>query len=68
MRKPNSRELKVLREFVGSYPEPWGRFVGAGEATKETLLEQGWIRPNQNPDYPSDYFEITKEGEAAAYS
>ncbi len=68
MRKPNRRELKVLQKLQTDWPEPWSKFTGAGEGTKQSLLEEGWIRPNQNPDYPADYFEITPEGDKAAWS
>lgn len=66
MRRPNNRERKVLREFAGK-PEPWGRFAGAGKATLTSLLNEGWIRPNTDPNYPPEYFEITELGEEAAY-
>lgn len=66
MKKPNKRERDVLQHFCGT-PEPWGAFPGAGETTKQSLLAAGWIRPNQDPHYPADYFEITEAGEAAAY-
>lgn len=66
LRKPNNREKEVLRTFSGT-PEPWARFSGAGKATLESLLAAGWIRPNSDPDYPADYYEITPEGDEAAY-
>ncbi|SMR82264.1 hypothetical protein SAMN04488030_2611 [Aliiroseovarius halocynthiae] len=66
MRKPNPREQKVLRGFAGT-PEPWGLFVGAGKVTLDSLLAEGWVRPNTDPNYPADYYEITPEGEQAAY-
>ena len=67
MRRPTKRERNVLQEFVTGTPEPWGRFAGAGQKTLQSLLLEGWIRPNQNPDFPSDYFEITEDGAEAAY-
>jgi hypothetical protein len=63
--KPNKRELEVLQQFCGA-PEPWGRFAGAGEITKQSLIAKGWIRLNTDPNYdPSDY-QITPLGEDAA--
>lgn len=66
MRKLNQRELAVLREFTGT-PEPWDRFAGAGRKTLASLLEAGLIEPNTDPNYPPDYYQITKSGEDAAY-
>ena len=66
MRKPNRREKQVLLTFAGT-PEPWERFSGAGKTTKESLLSAGWIRSNSDPDYPAEYYEITPEGDEAAY-
>jgi hypothetical protein len=65
MRKPNPKELKVLEKFAGT-PEEWGRFAGAGEDTRESLLAEGWIRPTTDPDYDPTCYEITPEGEEAA--
>ena len=66
MRKPNQREQSVLREFSGA-PEPWQRFAGAGDITLKSLLEEGWIKRSSDPHYPGDHYEITPEGEKAAY-
>lgn len=66
MRKPNKRERQVLQDFAGT-PEPWGRFAGAGQITLQSLLSEGWICPNSDPNYPFDYYQITPKGETAAY-
>lgn len=66
MRTPTAKERKVLQAFAGT-PEPWGRFSGAGEVTKQALLDEGWIKLNMNTDYDPTWYEITPDGEEAAF-
>lgn len=64
LRKPNSKELEYLKKFCGT-PEPGYKAYGVGKGTIQSLLDEGWIRKNTDPNYdPSDY-EITDEGEKA---
>ena len=66
MRTPSSKERKVLQTFAGT-PEPWERFSDAGEVTKRALLDEGWIKLNTDTDYDPTWYEITPEGEEAAF-
>lgn len=68
MRKPNARELKVLRHFVGSYIEHPGAFVGAGKKTFADMVEMGWIEWVDSPETNEFGYRITEEGDRVAYS
>lgn len=67
MRKPNSRELKVLRHFVGSYIEAPGAFPGAGKKTFDDMVQAGWIEWVDSPETNEHGYRITKAGNLAAY-
>jgi hypothetical protein len=66
-RKPNSRELKVLRHFVGSYIERPGAFPGAGEKTFEAMVAKGWIVWVDSPETNESGYRITDAGEKVRY-
>jgi hypothetical protein len=68
MRKPNSRELKVLRHFVGSYIENPGAFPGAGRKTFDDMLAMDWIIWVESPETNERGYRITEEGERARYA
>lgn len=67
MRKPNSREMKVLRHFVGSYIEHPGAFPGAGKKTFSDMVEAGWIVWVDSPATNEQGYRITEAGKAAAF-
>lgn len=65
--KPNNREMKVLRHFVGSYIEPPGAFPGAGEKTFAAMVAKGWIEWVDSPETNEHGYRITEAGEKARY-
>lgn len=67
MRKPNQRELKVLRHFVGSYIEPPGAFPGAGPKTFSDMVAMGWIEWVDSPETNEHGYRITDAGTEARY-
>lgn len=67
MRKPNARELKVLRHFVGTNLEPPGAFPGAGPVTFRNMIAMGWIEWVDSPDTNQAGYRITQAGDAARY-
>ncbi len=67
MRRPNFRELKVLRHFVGNYIEHPGAFPGAGKKTFETMIAEGWIEWIDSPETNEHGYRITDKGNLAAY-
>lgn len=68
MRKPNSRELKVLRHFVGDHLEPPGAFPGAGDKTFEAMIAEGWIVWVDSPATNEAGYRRTEMGHEAAFS
>jgi hypothetical protein len=67
MRKPNNRELKVLRHFVGSCIEHPDAFAGAGKKTLSDMIAEGWIEWVDSPETNEHGYRITEEGNLAAY-
>lgn len=67
MRKPNARELKVLRHFVGKHIEPPGAFPGAGKVTFGNMVAFGWIEWVDSPETNEAGYRITDEGERARW-
>lgn len=67
MRKPNSRELKVLRYFVGSGIESPGAFPGAGKKTFGDMIAAGWIEWVDSPQTSEHGYRITEEGNRVAF-
>lgn len=65
MRRPNNREMNVLRHFVGSYIEPPGAFPGAGKKTFAAMVEMGWIEWVDSPETNQFGYRITEAGERA---
>lgn len=69
MRKPNSREMKVLQHFVGSYIEKPGAFPrGTGRKTLDDMVAMGWIVWVESPETNEEGYQITEEGERARYA
>ena len=67
MRKPNSRELKALRHFVGDYIEPPGAFPGVGPKTFDAMISEGWIVWVDSPETNEHGYRRTPAGERAAF-
>lgn len=66
MRKPNSRELKALRHFVGTYIESPGAFPrGTGKKTFDAMIAEGWVEWVDSPETKEFGYRITDEGERA---
>lgn len=67
MRRPNAREMKVLRHFVGNYIESPGAFPGAGRKTFADMTALGWIEWVDSPETNEAGYRITEAGRRAAY-
>ena len=67
MEKPNHREMKVLRHFVGSCIEPPGAFPGAGAKTFADMVTKGWIEWVDSPETNEHGYRITDAGEKVRY-
>lgn len=65
MRKPNYRELKVLRNFIGLNIESPGAFPGAGHKTFSDMVAMDWIVWVESPETNEQGYRITEKGKRA---
>ena len=62
MRRPNSRELKVLKYMLLDTIEKPGNFPGAGKKTFGDMIDLGWIEWVDSPKTNEAGYRITAEG------
>ena len=65
---PTARERKALRSILFGDMHYLGDLIGAGEQTRQAMLEKGWIELLPHPVTGDTRVRITEAGKAAYHT